>query len=266
MTRYAGFPGTVYLTGAGPSSAKLLTIRALEVMRAADIVFHDDLVSGEILELIPPRVAVHNVGKRCGAKTITQTAIQTLVIGAARSGQTVVRLKGGDPLIFGRAHEEIVALRENGIPFEIIPGVTAASAAAAVAQISLTDRQAASKLVFISNHQCTGKNARLRPNTFTDSTLAFYMPGGNFGGLQGELLENGLDSQMPCLLISRAGLPGQQVIRTTICGLTRLPRAAAPSLLIVGPSGAEACADLSVEIPHPHQLTADKEIVLDLAP
>ena len=141
MASYAGLPGTVYLTGAGPGSARLLTVRAVEVLKSADVVFHDDLVTDEILSLIPPHVRLHNVGKRCGPKMISQQEIQEKIVRAARSGQTVVRLKGGDPLVFGRAQEEIGALREHGIPFEIVPGVTAACAAAAVAQISLTGRR-----------------------------------------------------------------------------------------------------------------------------
>lgn len=263
MARYSGLPGTVYLTGAGPGSAKLLTLRALEVLKIADVVFHDDLVSEEILALIPAHVAVQSVGKRCGIKKISQEEIQQRLIRAARSGQTVVRLKGGDPLIFGRAQEEIAALRKHGIPFEIVPGVTAACAAAAAAQISLTDRKRASKLVFISNHQCAEKNARLWHKTFEDSTLVFYMPGGNLESLQTELFENGLDWEMPCLVISQAALPAQKVIRTTIRGLATLPRATAPSLLIVGVTGTESRADLCIESLQPEQRHACEEMVLE---
>lgn len=117
MAGYTGLPGTVYLAGAGPGSAKWLTVRAVEVLKAAGVVFHDDLVSEEILALIPAHVGVYNVGKRCGPKKNSQTQIQERIVQAARSGQAVVRLKGGDPLVFGRAQEEIAALRENGIPF-----------------------------------------------------------------------------------------------------------------------------------------------------
>src|SRR3974390_333245 len=208
MAGYTGLPGTVYLTGAGAGAAKWLTVRAVEVLKSADVVFHDDLVSEEILALIPPHVGVYNVGKRCGLKKISQVQIQEKIVQAARSGHTVVRLKGGDPLVFGRAQEEIVALRANTIPFEIVPGITAACAAAAVAEISLTDRKVASKVVLISNHQCAEKNTRLWGRTFEDSTLVFYMPGGNLESLQAELLENGMDGAMPCLLIWQAGTPG----------------------------------------------------------
>jgi len=263
VTGYAGLPGTVYLTGAGPGSAKLLTVRAVEVLKSADIVFHDDLVSPEILALIPAHVAVNNVGKRCGPKKISQELIQEKMVLAARSGRTVVRLKAGDPLVFGRAQEEIAALRKNGIPFEVVPGVTAACAAAAAAEISLTDRETASKVVLISNHQCAEKRTRPWGKTFEDSTLVFYMPGGDLESLRQELLENGMDGTIPCLLISQAARPQQEVIRTTIRDLGALPRAAAPSLLIVGATGAEARSDF--HLGRSEQAPSREEMILELS-
>jgi uroporphyrin-III C-methyltransferase len=152
------FPGKVYLTGAGPGSAKLLTLRALELLQQADLVLHDDLISEDVLRLIPAHVAVHSVGKRCGLKKTSQEEIHQKMIAAARNGQTVVRLKGGDPSIFGRTQEEIIALREARIEFEVVPGVTAATAAAAAAQIPLTERNGASKLILVSNHRCAEKS------------------------------------------------------------------------------------------------------------
>ena len=149
--------GKVYLVGAGPGDPGLLTVEATRLLTVADVVFHDDLVSQEILKLIPDQVHVENVGKRCGQARITQNQIHSLMINAAREGWTVVRLKSGDPLVFGRAGEEMEALRRAGIEFQIIPGVTAAFAAAAQAAIPLTDRRLASKLVFLSNHECNGK-------------------------------------------------------------------------------------------------------------
>jgi siroheme synthase len=135
-------PGRAYLVGAGPGSAKLLTLRALEVLRTADVVFHDDLVCSDVIDVIPSRTAVHNVGKRCGFKQTTQDEIHHRMISAARSGQTVVCLKGGDPLIFGRSGEEIRALREAGVEFEIVPGVTPATVAAEVPRSKLAARTA----------------------------------------------------------------------------------------------------------------------------
>lgn len=244
MAQRYSLPGRVHLTGAGPGSAKLLTLRALELLREADVVLHDDLVSAEVLAMIPARAAVHNVGKRCGVKKTTQEEINRRMIAAARSGQTVVRLKGGDPLIFGRTQEEISALREAGVEFEIVPGITAAAAAAAAAQIPLTDRQSASKVVFVSNHPSPEKGSRdWHRSIATDTTLVFYMPGRDLGTLTKELADSGLGEDTPCLVVSQATQTGQKLIRATVRGLTALPRLPAPSLLIVGTAVAEARAD-----------------------
>src|SRR5215813_241079 len=151
--------GKVYLVGAGPGDPGLLTVEALRLLQNADVVFHDDLVSSEVLALIPEQVYVENVGKRCGQTRVGQQQIHALMINAAREGWTVARLKSGDPLIFGRAGEEIEALRGAGIECLIVPGVTAAFGAAARAGIPLTDRRLASKLVFLSNHQSGGKSS-----------------------------------------------------------------------------------------------------------
>ncbi len=237
-------PGNVYLAGAGPGSAKLMTVRALEVLQEADLVLHDDLVSADVLSRIPARTTVLNVGKRCGQKKTTQDEINRRMISAARNGQTVVRLKGGDPLIFGRTHEEICALKEAGIGFEIIPGITAAAAAAAVAQIPLTERNAASKLVLVSNHPATEKMARDWHTSVTrDATIVFYMPGSDFSSLIAELAASGVGERTPCLLVSNASRPEQKMLRTTLGALESAPVAIAPSLLIVGSAVAGARAE-----------------------
>jgi len=234
-------PGKVYLAGAGPGSADLLTVRALKALQTADIVFHDDLVSDEVLSRIPARVAVFSAGKRCGTHKTSQEEIQQRIIAAAQNGKTVVRLKGGDPLIFARTHEEIAALREKEIEFEIIPGVTAATAAAAAAKIPLTERHNASKLVLVSNHHCAGKERRSwHESVATDATLVFYMPGSDFTTLRTELLENGVREEMACLLVSHAARPNQRLIRTTVGELLKAPALPAPCLLIVGPTAASA--------------------------
>src|SRR5271154_2162934 len=134
--------GKVYLVGAGPGDPELLTVKALRLLRTADAVLHDDLVTPEILKLMPSTAQVHNVGKRCGKKKILQGEINFLMVELAASGLRVVRLKGGDPLIFGRAGEEIEALRAANIPYEIVPGVTSAMGAAAAAGIPLTHPRA----------------------------------------------------------------------------------------------------------------------------
>jgi uroporphyrin-III C-methyltransferase len=139
--------GTVYLVGAGPGDPELLTVRASRLLASCDVVLHDDLVPPAILDAANPRAWILNVGKRCGTKNVTQEEINFLMIDQARKGQRIVRLKIGDPLVFGRAAEEMDALRAAGVTFEVVPGITAAFAAAAELQCSLTDRRSASSIV-----------------------------------------------------------------------------------------------------------------------
>ncbi|MGD1078291.1 MAG: uroporphyrinogen-III C-methyltransferase [Candidatus Sulfotelmatobacter sp.] len=148
--------GKVFLVGAGPGDPDLLTVRAARTLSLADVVLHDALVSREVLALVSPRARVVNVGKRCGRKSISQNEINDLLLRVASNGGVVVRLKSGDPLIFGRAGEELDVLRRAGIEVEIVPGVTAALAAAATVQVSLTDRRTAEQLLVISAHRRHG--------------------------------------------------------------------------------------------------------------
>jgi uroporphyrin-III C-methyltransferase len=228
-------PGKVFLIGAGPGSADLLTVRAANILRRAEVVLHDGLVSAEVLELAPANAFVQNVGKRCGEKTITQEEIHQKMVALARQGRAVVRLKIGDPLIFGRAQEEIDALRAAGIDFEIVPGVTAALAAAAEARISLTNRKGASKLVFLSNHHGSEKPVAIRSSDFTeDATLAVYMPGSEFGPLVADLMEDGMPLDTPCLLVSNATRKEQKIYQSSLKDLPAAPSMASPSLLLIG--------------------------------
>src|SRR5215831_7960581 len=148
--------GKVYLVGAGPGDPDLLTRKAWRLLQEADVVLHDDLVSADILALAPPYGQVFNVGKRCGRPSVTQEEINSLMVSYAQRGLVVIRLKGGDPEIYGRLGEEIEALREAAVDFEIVPGVTAGCAAAASAGIPLTDRRFASELVFVTGHRAPG--------------------------------------------------------------------------------------------------------------
>jgi uroporphyrin-III C-methyltransferase len=227
--------GKVYLVGAGPGDPELLTLKALRLLRTADAVLHDDLVAPEILKLIPSRAQVHNVGKRCGKKKIAQEEINFLMIALADSGLRVVRLKSGDPLIFGRAGEEIEALRRAGIAYEIVPGVTSALGAAAAAQIPLTHRRASSALVFITAHQASGSEAaNWSKLAGSGATLVIYMPGQNYPDVGAKLTAAGLKGETPCAVISRATTPQQRTHRTTIAELSLAPHLAAPTLLVVG--------------------------------
>ena len=227
----------VYLVGAGPGDPGLLTLKAHRLLGTADVILHDELVSQEILQLARPDANLVNVGKRHGAKRITQEQINTLLIHFAAQGLTVVRLKGGDPLIFGRAGEEMQALEAAGIDFEIVPGITAASAAAAAAQVSLTDRRSASTVVFTTPHHCAGKeNTDWLRTARRDATLAIYMPGSGYEALAHDLEAAGFSGETPCLIISGAATHRQQARRTTLSQLAGLPPLPAPSLLLIGES------------------------------
>jgi len=235
--------GKVYLVGAGPGDPELLTLKALRLLRTAEVVLHDDLVAPEILKLIPSTAQIHNVGKRCGKKRILQGEINDLMVALAVSGLRVVRLKGGDPLIFGRAGEEIETLRRNNIPFEIVPGVTSAMGAAAAAQIPLTHRRASSALVLITAHKASEKDAAEKDASEKDAwskfvasgaTLVIYMPGQNYSDIARRLTAAGVAGETPCAVISRATTKHQRTHRTTVLDLHRTPQLAAPTLLVVG--------------------------------
>jgi len=221
--------GKVYLVGSGPGDPELLTVKAVRLLAAAEIVLRDDLVTPAVLALANPRALTVNVGKRCGAKKITQAEINRLMIEKASQGVSVVRLKSGDPLVFGRAAEEMDALREAGIPFEIVPGITAAFAAAASLQCSLTDRRASSSIVFSSGHHATGG----APET-TEPTRIVYMPGRDFSSLAAEWRASGLPADFPCVAISRAAQPDQQITVTTLGALGSAEPGPAPALLLAG--------------------------------
>jgi len=226
--------GKVYLIGAGPGDPELLTRKAWRVLQSADVVLHDDLVSPEILRVLPPAAQVVNVGKRCGARKILQREINALMVQLAREGKMVARLKGGDPLLFGRAGEEMEALHQAGIAFEIIPGVTAALGAAASAGISLTDRRHASRVVFVTAHREGGTGLANERHVAADTTYVIYMPGQRYAELAAELQAAGIGAEIPCAVISRATTLDETIVRTTVGRLVECPAAASPSLLVVG--------------------------------
>ena len=225
----------LYLVGAGPGDPELLTMKACRILGKADVVLHDDLVNPEILRLVPASARIQNVGKRCGHPRITQEEINSLMVALANQGLTVVRLKGGDPLLYGRAGEEMEALRRAGIEFEVVPGITAAFGAAALARISLTDRRLASKVLFLSNHLCTGESVPIEGGTISqDTTVVIYMPGSEYGKLAEKFRAAGFDPQTSCLVVSCATMEHQQIHSSTLEELTATPGLPAPSLLIVG--------------------------------
>ncbi len=226
--------GKVYLVGAGPGDPELLTVKAARLLARAGIVFHDSLVSREVLQLIAREAEVIDVGKRCGQKLLTQDEINALLVSAAANHDVVIRLKGGDPLIFGRAGEEIEALRSAGVDFEVVPGITAALGAAAAAGISLTDRRAASQVVFSTFSRGT-EGAPMDFGAITSTTtLALYMPGPDYAEVAHCLREGGLPDDLPCVIVSNATNAEQQIRWTSVARLAREEKLPAPALMIVG--------------------------------
>jgi uroporphyrin-III C-methyltransferase len=235
--------GVVYLAGAGPGDPELLTLRAVRLLMTADVVLPDDLVSDEVLALASPSALVIPVGKRCGQPRITQAGIHALMLEHASADRSVLRLKSGDPLVFGRAGEEIAFLTDAGIPFEIVPGITAAFAVAAELKTPLTDRSSASKLIFATAHHAApqpDKPARLEltpkwEGAFPpDATLVLYMPGRRFRLLADELIASGIDAHTPCIAVSNASTPQQHIHRTTLAALEDDAVGPAPVLMLIG--------------------------------
>ena len=231
--------GTVYLIGAGPGDPDLLTVRAAQLLATADVVLHDDLVPDAIVNLCNPHALVTSVGKRCGRPRITQAGIHELMIDSARRNLSVARLKSGDPLVFGRAAEELNALREAGLPVEIVPGVSAVFAAGASLQLPLTDRRTASKLILITGQHAADKTNGQPPPIWQgtlpdDATLAVYMPGRDLGALVGELRTSGVAKDMPCVAISCAATPNQRASAATLEHFGEVGPGPAPLLVLVG--------------------------------
>ncbi|HTW25302.1 MAG TPA: uroporphyrinogen-III C-methyltransferase [Candidatus Baltobacteraceae bacterium] len=229
--------GTVHLVGAGPGDPELLTVKAHRLLAQTDVVLHDDLVPAAILALAGPQAEIINVGKRCGAKGITQGEIDALMIGYARRGLGVVRLKSGDPGIFGRLAEEMDALSAAGVPFDIVPGITAGLGAAASLRVSLTDRRKSARVVVVTGHHAH-KGRRERPDwkhlAQGDATLVIYMPGHDFASLREEFLAAGLPDDLPAAIVSHATTPQQRHEYTTVRDLDKLPLMDSPTILLVG--------------------------------
>jgi uroporphyrin-III C-methyltransferase len=221
----------VHLVGAGPGDPELLTLKAAGLLASADVVLHDDLVPAAILAHAE-RALVINVGKRCGRKNIAQAHINAMMVDYARRGLSVIRLKSGDPLVFGRAGEEMDALRGAGIPFDVVPGINAAFAAAAALRRPLTDRRSASSISFSAGHHAPG--SRLEPASLTAATRVIYMPGRDLRAVAAQLRSEGLPADLPCVVVSRAAQPDQQIVSTTLAQLDRIVPVPAPSILLAG--------------------------------
>jgi uroporphyrin-III C-methyltransferase/precorrin-2 dehydrogenase/sirohydrochlorin ferrochelatase len=231
-------PGSVVLVGAGPGDAALLTLKALRALNEADVILHDRLVSAEVLDLARRDAEFIEVGKESGTHYTTQDRIHELLVEHALRGRRVVRLKGGDPFVFGRGGEELEVLRGHGIPYEVVPGVTAALACAAYAGIPLTHRDHAQSVRFVTAH-CKGSFDTLdwRGLAAEKQTLAVYMGVAGLGTLRARLLAHGRAASTPFALIENGSRPQQRVITGTLEDLPRLAKAHAvksPALLILG--------------------------------
>lgn len=245
------FPaGMVWLVGAGPGDPELLTRKAERLIRAASVVFHDALVSPGILALASPGARLVHVGKRSGRHSRAQGEIDRLIVAAALDGHRVVRLKGGDPAIFGRATEELDACRAAGVAAAICPGVTAASAAAASLGQSLTLRGLARKLVLVTAHARAGESLDLDWQALADpqATLAIYMGKAAADEVSRRLIAAGLSAQTPVALVENASLPDERQFHTRLGLLPLAARSAlgsGPALLLIGAALArpEAGAD-----------------------
>jgi uroporphyrin-III C-methyltransferase len=228
--------GKVYLVGAGPGAPDLLTIRAARLLESADIVLYDALVHPDTLALAA-RARKMDVGKRYGKVSTEQRFIIRALIEAARTHEVVVRLKGGDPMIFGRAQEEIDALREAGIEVEVVPGITAALAAAATLQISLTQRGVARSVTFLTPRVGRDETAsEWLPAAIEADSVVLYMAAGASQAIAQALIAAGKAASTPVALVESASLPGESRAFTTLAALERevLPRAEGPVVMCVG--------------------------------
>ena len=229
--------GAVWLVGAGPGDPELLTIKALKALQAAEVVVHDGLVSDEILDLAPSAARRISVAKRKSRHSYAQDEINRMLVAFAQEGLNVVRLKGGDPFIFGRGGEELEACREAGVECHIIPGVTAALAASANAGAPLTHRGAAQAVTFVTGHAAAGTEPDLDWTSLAkaNQTVVIYMGLSMAPGISARLIEAGRAGATPALIVENASRANERRITTTLAGL---PQAAAdvagPALLIVG--------------------------------
>ncbi len=238
-------PGSVWLVGAGPGDPDLLTRKAERLIAAADIVFYDALVGPGVLALIPARTKVVSVGKRSGRHSKDQVSINALLATAAKAGKRVVRLKGGDPSIFGRSTEEMEHLAANGVAVKICPGITAASAAAASAGASLTLRGLARKLTFVTAHARADEALDLDWTALAvpDATLAIYMGRAAAGEIARNLIAAGRSPDTAVMVAANVSLPSERIIRGRLSALAFLVETISdsdPSLLLIGEAVAAA--------------------------
>ena len=238
--------GSCTLVGAGPGDPELLTLKAVKAIQAATVLLVDDLVNPEVLSWARPEARIVHVGKRGGCKSTPQSFIEKLMITAVQEGEHVVRLKGGDPFIFGRGGEEVEHLREAGIDCRVVNGITAGLAAVTSLGVPLTHRDHAQGVVFVTGHAKTGDSARHDPTdwralatTARDArlTLVIYMGVAGVEHIQQQLLDGGLPPHTPVAVVQQASLPGQRQVASTLAHLATDLRSAgmgSPAVIVVG--------------------------------
>lgn len=230
--------GEVYIVGAGPGDPELLTFKALRLMQQADVVFYDALVSPQVLDLCRRDADKVFVGKKRSNHTVAQLGINELLVNHAKQGRRVVRLKGGDPFIFGRGGEEIESLRAHNVPYQVVPGITAANAAASYAGIPLTHRDHSQSVRFVTGFLKAGApNSNFKSFLNTDETVVFYMGLHSLARLTEGLVDAGRSSETPIAIVSNASMPNQQVLTGTLATIVAKQEQAqlpTPALLIMG--------------------------------
>jgi len=233
--------GVVYLVGAGPGDPGLITVRGAQLLADCDAVVYDYLIPDELIVTLRPEIERHYVGKRAGQHSLPQEKINELLVGLARAGKRVVRLKGGDPFVFGRGGEEAAALNEHGIPFEIVPGVTSGIAGPAYVGIPTTDRERASFVMMLTGHKAADKDVSGVPWNWvakaSGGTLVIYMGVTELPALVEQLIGGGMAPDTPACMIERATLPTQRRVVSTLANLPQEAKAAglkAPALTVIG--------------------------------
>ena len=239
LPEISGAMGRATLVGAGPGDPDLLTLRAARAIESADVLLYDALIDPAILELAPAATRRIDVGKRCGRHAMQQTAINALIVRLARAGAHVVRLKGGDPFVFGRGGEELDSLRAAGVPVTVVPGVTAACAAAASLQIPLTHRDAARSVHFVTGHGADGAVpahdwlALVRAG----GTIAAYMAGRTLASVAARLMAAGMAGATPAVAVEHASRPHERRLFGTVADLPAALAASGfdgPTLVLIG--------------------------------
>ena len=230
-------PGKVWLVGAGPGDPELLTLKAVRVLGIADVVLVDDLVNRGVLVHVREGARVVNVGKRGGCKSTPQAFIERLMVAEARAGHTVVRLKGGDPFIFGRGGEEAEALERAGVACEVVNGITSGLAAATAAHVPLTHRDVAQGVVFVTAHAAGRGESDWATLVRTRMTLVVYMGVARAPAMEAALLEAGVAASTPVLVVENATLPRERQLRTRVGRLARDiadHEIASPAVMVIG--------------------------------